>query len=168
MDNDFLDVGEAQVADGWTLTGRLRRLVAYSVINVLEVYPGKEPQAPVLVIYDERVDDYRMAADLRDHTTVEGVLEGARVQLEGEPDVGAYALVLDSREGLAGFPEERPLDDAGRECLDEQPVIAVYLGEKGDLDGSLVIQPYVRRLFKGGATPLGAPLLVPGPASLIQ
>ena len=44
----------------------------------------------------------------------------------------------------------------------------VFLGDRGHEQGVLVVQEYKERIIRGGAQPFGAPLIIEGPASLLQ
>lgn len=167
-DNDILDVKVAQPEQRPRIGSRLQKLCAYAVITVLEGHPNKESMAPTLALKREGSEVYTTEVDLRDHDDMVEVLAAARDRMTQEPSIEAYVLMVDSADLIPGFPGERPVDTEDRPYPEGTPAVAMYLGERGGEQGYLVIQPYRRRRIRGGATPIGAPLIVEGPASLLD
>lgn len=167
MENDFLDVDVAQPHDRPQTSELLQKLVAWAVITALDVHPTRESMAPLLVYKRVGKDDYESEIDENVHTSMEAVFDGARKRLAKLDDVEGYVLIVDSVDRFEGFPAQRPKDLSGRDYSEDQPTIAAYLGEMGEKAGVLAIQPYRIRRLRGGATPLGAPLIIGGPDSLL-
>lgn len=167
-ENDFLDAEVAQPAEHPKVPEVLGKLCSYAVITVLDAHPNKTSMAPSLVVKNEDSDAYLLQVDLGELDSLEAVMDGARQQLARQPKVEAYALLVDSTDLLPGFPERRPLDESGNPYPEGTPTMAMYLGTRDVPEGFLVMQPYRRRRIRGGATPMGAPLIAHGPDSLLN
>lgn len=166
--NDLLDADVAQPDRRPQISLCLQKLCAYAVITVLEGHPNKESMAPTLALKREGSEVYTTEVDLRDHEDMESVRAAAHDRMAQEPGIEAYVLMVDSTDMTPGFPEERPVDNEGEPYPAGTPTVAMYLGERGEEHGYLVIQPYRRRRIRGGATPVGAPLILAGPDSLLD
>ena len=167
MENDFLDAHVAQPEQRPEVSDRLAKLASFAMISVLDFLPSAEGVHISLVLKREGHNSPQAESVFSEDTSVDEALAHAREHMEKDSTIEAYALVIDSQSKLAGFPDARPVDECGQEYPPDQPVAAMYAGERDEQQGILVVQPYRRRFFRGGATPVGAPLIVQGPDSLL-
>lgn len=148
----------------------LQKLCSWAVVSMLNFHPRKEGMPPTLVFKTEENSSYQVQADPHGHATLDEIFRTAREQLEriGETEtVQGYALIVDSFEDVEGLPTICPVDENGETYPDDQPTIFVYLGERDNEQGVFVVQAYKGRPIRGGATPVDAPLIRCGPASML-
>jgi len=167
-ENDFLDVSIAQPADRPQIPERLQKLCSFAIITVLDGHPNRESMAPTLALSRTDRETFTTEVDLREYDDIAGVLQAARERMATEPAIDAYVLLVDSADETPGFPEERPVGEDGSPYPAGTPAMAMYLGSRESPRGYLVVQPYRRRRIRGGATPMGAPLITDGPESLLE
>lgn len=167
MQHDFLDVDVAQPDTRPEVSEALQKLCAFAAVSILEMHPAKESMAPTLALKRKGRDTYDLETDPCEYTSIEEVLAAAKERLSADEDIEAYALFIDSADQLSGFPLERPFDQAGNSYPEAQPTACLFLGERGNPCGVRVVQPYKARFIRGGATPLGAPLVTSGPSLLL-
>lgn len=147
---------------------RLQKLCSWAVITMLDMHPRKGGTTPTLVYKRAGEGSYRVEVDTGSHGSLAAVLQNARLFLENDEGIEAYAVMIDSEgEEVLGLPESRPSDDEGTPYPSGQSTLFVYLGERDTCEGVLVIQCYAKRPIRGGATPSGAPLIMRGPDSLL-
>ncbi|NTU88502.1 MAG: hypothetical protein HGA54_01130 [Actinobacteria bacterium] len=147
---------------------QLQKLCSWAVITLLDMHPRKGGMPPTLVYKRADEGSYRFEVDSGAHGSLDTVLENARLFLENNGEIEAYAILVDSTEDIFGLPESRPSDDGGNPYPSGQTTLFVYLGERETGEGILVIQCYSKRPIRGGAAPLGAPLIMHGPDSLLH
>lgn len=148
----------------------LQKLCSWAVITMLDFHPRRASMPITLVYKVAGNSSYQVEADSADAGTLEELLEMTRSQLVriGEDAaVEGYALIVDSLAGVTGLPDKRPSAESG-EASSGRPTIFVFLGDRGHEQGVLVVQEYKERIIRGGAQPFGAPLIIEGPASLLQ
>ena len=146
---------------------QLQKLCSWAVITILDMHPRKGGMSPTLVYKRAEEGSYRVEVDSGFRESLAAVLQSARLFLGSDERIEAYALMVDSEGEVSGLPELRPSDDEGKPYPSEQPTLFVYLGERGSDEGVLVVQCYTKRPIRGGAAPLGAPLIMHGPDSLL-
>jgi hypothetical protein len=150
------------------VSDQIAQLAAYAMVMVLDCLPSDEGVHVSLLTKRGEGNDIRTEAVFGDSTSIDEVLNSAREYMSSDPTITAYAIIVDSQSNLEGFPTERPLDAKGRPSPDDKPVVAMYTGERGTEDALVVIQAYRRRRFRGGATPVGGPLMLLGSHTLLD
>lgn len=148
----------------------LQKLCSWAVITMLDFHPRKESMPTTLVYKVAEEGSYQVKADPADAGTLDELLEATRSRLAlvgGDRTVEGYALIVDSLAEVSGVPGDHHLAGGG-ELPADRPTISVFLGDREHEQGVLVVQAYKERLIRGGAQPLGAPLIIEGPASLLH
>ncbi|MGN0034188.1 MAG: hypothetical protein ACI364_00455 [Coriobacteriales bacterium] len=152
------------------VSDQLAKLCSWSVVSMLNFHPRREAMPPTLVYAIEERSSYQVKADLGGHQTLSEIFADARRQLAMVAETEtprAYALIVDSAEEVVGLPPLRSFDAAGTCFPESQPTIFVFLGEREQEAGVFVVQAVKQRVIRGGATTMGAPLILPGPDSLL-